>query len=213
MTTIRLTAAQAMVRYLSAQRNEDGDPLIPGCWAIFGHGNVAGIGEALHAAGDAFPTWRGHYEQGMAHAAIAFGKAKNRRQVMAVTTSIGPGALNLVTAGAMAHVNRLPVLFLPGDVFADRAPDPVLQQLEDFNDGTTTNSATNSVSLAPHQSSSRSGSSRAVPRLRVATGSWLPTRSWFLSRSSAHVRSSITAQAARRASTTQRRSSATRSLR
>ncbi len=136
MTTQRLTAAQAMVRYLAAQRNEDGDPLIPGCWAIFGHGNVAGIGEALYEAGDAFPTWRGHNEQGMAHAAIAFAKARNRRQAMAITTSIGPGALNMVTAAALAHVNRLPVLFVPGDVFANRAPDPVLQQVEDFGDGT-----------------------------------------------------------------------------
>ena len=135
MTTLRLTAAQAMVRYLAAQKNGDGDMLIPGCWAIFGHGNVAGIGEALQQAGDAFPTWRGHNEQSMAHAAIAFAKAKNRAQAMAVTTSIGPGALNLVTAAALAHVNRLPVLFIPGDVFANRAPDPVLQQVEDFDDG------------------------------------------------------------------------------
>lgn len=136
MSTVRLTAAQAMVRYLAAQRNEDGDMLIPGCWAIFGHGNVAGIGEALQQAGDSFPTWRGHNEQGMAHAAIAYAKAKNRKQTMAVTTSIGPGALNMVTAAALAHVNRLPVLFIPGDIFANRAPDPVLQQVEDFDDGT-----------------------------------------------------------------------------
>lgn len=136
MRTVTLTAAQAMVRYLAAQKNEEGEPLIPGCWAIFGHGNVAGLGEALHQAGDAFPTWRGHNEQGMAHAAIAFAKARNRRQAMAVTTSIGPGALNMVTAAALAHVNRLPVLFIPGDVFASRAPDPVLQQVEDFDDGT-----------------------------------------------------------------------------
>ena len=136
MKTIRLTAAQAMVRYLAAQKSEEGEALIPGCWAIFGHGNVAGIGEALYAARDAFPTWRGHNEQGMAHAAIAFAKAKNRRQAMAVTTSIGPGALNMVTAAALAHVNRLPVLLIPGDVFASRAPDPVLQQVEDFDDGT-----------------------------------------------------------------------------
>ena len=130
MKTIRLTAAQAMVRYLSHQINEDGVPFLAGCWAIFGHGNVAGIGEALHAAGDAFPTWRAHNEQGMAHAAIAFSKALNRKRAMAVTTSIGPGALNMVTAAALAHVNRLPVLFIPGDVFANRAPDPVLQQVE-----------------------------------------------------------------------------------
>lgn len=136
--TIRLTAAQALVRYAAAQMTEDGVPFLAGAWAIFGHGNVAGIGEALQAAGDAFPTWRAHNEQGMAHAAIAYAKSLNRARAMMVTTSIGPGALNLVTACALAHVNRVPVLFVPGDVFADRAPDPVLQQLEDFGDGTMT---------------------------------------------------------------------------
>ncbi|TPE52933.1 3D-(3,5/4)-trihydroxycyclohexane-1,2-dione acylhydrolase (decyclizing) [Amaricoccus solimangrovi] len=135
MKTIRLTAAQALVRYCSTQLNEDGVPFLAGCWAIFGHGNVAGMGEALYAAGDDFPTWRAHNEQGMANAAIAYAKASNRKRAMAVTTSIGPGALNLATSCALAHVNRLPVLFVPGDVFANRAPDPVLQQLEDFNDG------------------------------------------------------------------------------
>ena len=136
MKKLRLTAAQAMVRYLSRQLNEDGQPFLAGCWAIFGHGNVAGIGEALHAAGDDFPTWRAHNEQAMAHAAIAYAKALNRKRAMAVTTSIGPGALNMVTAAALAHVNRLPVLLIPGDVFANRAPDPVLQQVESFGDGT-----------------------------------------------------------------------------
>jgi len=136
MSTIRLTAAQALVRYLSAQANEDGERFVAGVWAIFGHGNVAGLGEALYRAGDALPTWRGHNEQGMAHAAIAFAKASNRKRAMAVTSSIGPGATNMVTAAAVAHVNRLPVLFLPGDVFANRLPDPVLQQVEDFADGT-----------------------------------------------------------------------------
>lgn len=138
MKTIRLTAAQAMVRYISAQLNEEGVPFLGGAWAIFGHGNVAGMGEALYAARDEFPTWRAHNEQGMANAAIAYAKALNRKRAMAVSTSIGPGALNLVTSCALAHVNRLPVLFIPGDVFANRAPDPVLQQLEDFNDGTMT---------------------------------------------------------------------------
>ncbi|MFO1208847.1 MAG: 3D-(3,5/4)-trihydroxycyclohexane-1,2-dione acylhydrolase (decyclizing) [Amaricoccus sp.] len=138
MKTIRLTAAQALFRYCAAQLNEDGVPFLAGCWAIFGHGNVAGIGEALYAIGDAFPTYRGHNEQGMAHAAVAYTKSLNRKRAMAVTTSIGPGALNMVTACAMAHVNRLPLLLVPGDVFANRAPDPVLQQLEDFNDGTMT---------------------------------------------------------------------------
>lgn len=136
MKTVQLTASQALVRYLAAQEIEPGIPFIAGVWAIFGHGNVAGLGEALATAGDRLPTWRGHNEQGMAHAAIAFAKASNRRRAMAVTTSIGPGATNLVTAAATAHVNRLPLLLLPGDVFASRAPDPVLQQIEDFRDGT-----------------------------------------------------------------------------
>ncbi|CAN5754983.1 3D-(3,5/4)-trihydroxycyclohexane-1,2-dione acylhydrolase (decyclizing) [soil metagenome] len=136
MRTIRLTAAQAMVRYLPAQMNEDGVPFLAGAWAIFGHGNVAGLGEALHAERERFTTWRGHNEQGMAHAAIAFAKQLRRRRAMAVTSSIGPGATNMVTACALAHVNRLPVLFIPGDVFAGRGPDPVLQQIEDWGDGT-----------------------------------------------------------------------------
>ncbi|MFO1281558.1 MAG: 3D-(3,5/4)-trihydroxycyclohexane-1,2-dione acylhydrolase (decyclizing) [Burkholderiales bacterium] len=134
--TIRLTAAQALVRWLAALRTESGDRLFGGVWAIFGHGNVAGIGEALYAHRDDLPTYRAHNEQAMAHAAIAYAKAHLRRRMMACTTSIGPGATNLVTAAATAHVNRLPVLFLPGDVFVSRAPDPVLQQVEDFHDGT-----------------------------------------------------------------------------
>ncbi|MCB6177003.1 3D-(3,5/4)-trihydroxycyclohexane-1,2-dione acylhydrolase (decyclizing) [Rhodobacter sp. Har01] len=136
MKTIRLTAAQAMMRWLSVQQAEDGGRFIEGVWAIFGHGNVAGIGEALHAHRDVLPTWRGHNEQTMAHAAIAYAKTMKRRKAMAVTSSIGPGATNMVTAAALAHVNRLPVLFIPGDVFASRAPDPVLQQIEDFDDAT-----------------------------------------------------------------------------
>ncbi|KAB0675510.1 3D-(3,5/4)-trihydroxycyclohexane-1,2-dione acylhydrolase (decyclizing) [Aureimonas leprariae] len=134
--TIRLTAAQAMMRWLSVQMAEDGERFIEGVWAIFGHGNVAGIGEALHGVGDALPTWRGQNEQTMAHAAIAYAKTRKRRRAMAVTSSIGPGALNMVTAAALAHVNRLPILLIPGDVFANRRPDPVLQQVEDFDDGT-----------------------------------------------------------------------------
>ncbi len=138
--TVRLTAAQAVVRYLAAQRTvlDDGTetPLFAGCWAIFGHGNVSGMGEALHGARDALPTLRGHNEQGMALAAAAFAKASGRRRMMAVTTSIGPGAMNLLTAAGVAHVNRRPVLFLPGDVFANRRPDPVLQQLEAPHDAT-----------------------------------------------------------------------------
>jgi 3D-(3,5/4)-trihydroxycyclohexane-1,2-dione acylhydrolase (decyclizing) len=139
--TIRLTCAQALVRYLAALHGRDADeeeslPLFGGVFAIFGHGNVAGIGEALHGIRDELPTFRAHNEQAMAHAAIAYAKTNMRRRMMAVTTSIGPGATNLVTAAALAHVNRLPVLLLPGDIFVSRAPDPVLQQLEDFSDGT-----------------------------------------------------------------------------
>lgn len=136
MSTIRLTAAQAMVRYIANQMNEDGETFIAGCWAIFGHGNVAGLGEALHGMRDQLPTYRGHNEQTMAHAAIAYAKQLKRKRAMMVTSSIGPGATNMVTAAALAHVNRLPVLLVPGDVFASRGPDPVLQQVEDFNDGT-----------------------------------------------------------------------------
>ncbi|MFI4975055.1 MAG: 3D-(3,5/4)-trihydroxycyclohexane-1,2-dione acylhydrolase (decyclizing) [Caulobacterales bacterium] len=139
MAKVRITAAQALVRYLAGQFIDvDGveTPYFAGVWAIFGHGNVAGLGEALQAAGDALPTYRAHNEQAMAHAAIAFAKAQRRRRAMACTTSIGPGALNMVTAAGVAHLDRLPVLFLPGDVFAGRRPDPVLQQVEDFADAT-----------------------------------------------------------------------------
>jgi 3D-(3,5/4)-trihydroxycyclohexane-1,2-dione acylhydrolase (decyclizing) len=139
MATVRLTAAQATVRWLMAQHvlvDSEELPYFAGAWAIFGHGNVAGLGEALHAVRDHFPTWRAHNEQGMAHAAIAYAKQMRRRRAMVCTTSIGPGATNMVTAAALAHVNRLPVLLLPGDVFAGRQPDPVLQQVEDFADGT-----------------------------------------------------------------------------
>jgi len=135
---VRLTVAQALVRFLANQMTViDGEklPIVAGCWAIFGHGNVAGIGEALYQARDRLPTYRAHNEQAMALSAIAFAKASFRRRFMACTTSIGPGALNMVTAAAVAHVDRLPVLLLPGDVFADRLPDPVLQQVEDFHDG------------------------------------------------------------------------------
>ncbi len=138
--TVRLTMAQALVRYLAVQQVLDDEgatvPLFGGVFAIFGHGNVAGLGEALHAQRDVLPTYRAHNEQGMANAAVAYAKAHMRRSMMAVTSSIGPGATNLVTSAALAHVNRLPVLLLPGDIFVSRAPDPVLQQIEDFSDGT-----------------------------------------------------------------------------
>jgi 3D-(3,5/4)-trihydroxycyclohexane-1,2-dione acylhydrolase (decyclizing) len=130
--------AQALVRHLATLRAETPEGLVPlfgGVWAIFGHGNVAGVGEALFRYRKELPTFRAHNEQAMAHAAIAYAKAHFRRRMMACTTSIGPGATNLVTAAALAHVNRLPVLLLPGDIFVSRAPDPVLQQVEDFHDG------------------------------------------------------------------------------
>jgi 3D-(3,5/4)-trihydroxycyclohexane-1,2-dione acylhydrolase (decyclizing) len=139
-STVRLTTAQALVRWMIAQRSEllDGTevPLFPGVFAIFGHGNVLGLGVALHEARDVLPTWRGSTEQGMALAAIAYARATDRRQVMAATSSVGPGALNLVTAAGLAHANRLPVLLLPGDTFTSRAPDPVLQQVEHYGDPT-----------------------------------------------------------------------------
>lgn len=133
---MRLNTAQALVRWMVAQRSEllSGEevPLFAGAFGIFGHGNVLGLGTALHEACSSFPLWRGHTEQGMALAAVGFAKAMDRRQVMAATSSVGPGALNMVTAAGLAHANRLPVLLLPGDTFTSRSPDPVLQQVEHF---------------------------------------------------------------------------------
>ena len=133
MKTVRLTTAQAIVRFLTAQRTViDGEerPLLAGVFGIFGHGNVTCLGEALHDARGVLPTYRGQNEQGMALAAIGFAKAMRRRQFMAATSSVGPGAMNMVTAAAVAHANRLPLLLLSGDTFASRIPDPVLQQVE-----------------------------------------------------------------------------------
>ncbi len=127
---MRLSAAEALVRFWAAQMSEDMQPLLGGVWAIFGHGNVGGLGQALPAVAGTLPTLRGHDEQAMGHAAIGFSRACRGRRAMAVTTSIGPGATNLVTAAATAHVNRVPLLLLPADGFAGRGPDPVLQQLE-----------------------------------------------------------------------------------
>ncbi|WP_313193933.1 3D-(3,5/4)-trihydroxycyclohexane-1,2-dione acylhydrolase (decyclizing) [Shinella zoogloeoides] len=141
MSTIRLTMAQALVRYLCNQFTEiDGkrEPLFPGVFAIFGHGNVTCLSEALEAVKDTLPTWRGQNEQSMALAAIGFAKATRRRQIMVATSSIGPGALNMVTAAGVAHTNRLPVLLLAGDSFVNRRPDPVMQQVEHFGNPTIT---------------------------------------------------------------------------
>src|SRR5215475_1369383 len=141
MKTVRLTMAQALVRWLMAQRimlDAQEAPLFPGVFAIFGHGNVTCLGEALEAVKDELPTWRGQNEQSMALAAVAFAKAKRRRQIMVAASSIGPGATNMVTASGVAHSNRLPVLLLSGDTFVNRLPDPVLQQVEHFNDPSIT---------------------------------------------------------------------------
>lgn len=141
METIRLTMAQAVVRWLTAQKTVvDGEtvPLFPGVFAIFGHGNVSCLGEALQPVADRLPTWRGQNEQGMALAAMAFAKARRRRQIMVAAASIGPGCTNLLTAAAAAHANRLPVLLFSGDTFTHRIVDPVLQQVENFDDPTTT---------------------------------------------------------------------------
>ncbi len=113
-------------------------PLFAGVFGIFGHGNVTCLSEALEAVQDTLPTWRGQNEQSMALAAIGFAKAKRRRQIMVATSSIGPGATNMVTAAGLAHSNRLPVLLIAGDTFANRRPDPVMQQVEHFGDPTIT---------------------------------------------------------------------------
>src|SRR3954465_9599725 len=134
MAAIRLTAAQALVRFLAAQHVErDGQRgrFFGGCFGIFGHGNVAGIGQALLQHPDLLTYHQARNEQAMVHTAAAYARMRNRLGTLVCTTSIGPGATNMVTGAALATVNRLPVLLLPGDVFASRRPDPVLQQLED----------------------------------------------------------------------------------
>ncbi len=139
METIRMTVGQAIVRFLDNQYIEfDGkvEKFVGGVIGIFGHGVVVGLGEALAAPGHNLPFIQAKNEQGAGHVAIGYAKQNNRRKIMAVTSSIGPGALNMVTAAGTATVNHIPVLFLPGDVFADRQPDPVLQQLEVPHDAT-----------------------------------------------------------------------------
>ena len=141
MSTVRLTTAQALVRYLTAQYTEiDGQEvaLFGGGFAIFGHGSVTCLSEPLMAAQSVFPTYRGQNEQSMALAAVAYAKAMRRQRMMFAVSSIGPGATNMVTAAGVAHANRLPVLLLSGDTFAHRLPDPVLQQVEHFNNPSLT---------------------------------------------------------------------------
>ncbi len=139
MGTIRLTTAQALVRFLASQYVErDGieQRFFAGCFGIFGHGNVAGVGQALQQYADDLTYYQARNEQAMVHTATAYARHKNRLQTLACTSSIGPGATNMVTGAALATINRLPVLLLPGDIFASRGPDPVLQQLEAPHDGT-----------------------------------------------------------------------------
>jgi len=145
MKKIKLTCAHAIVKYLISQKiliDGKKEPLFPGAFGIFGHGNVACLGQALQENQDKLPTYRGHHEQNMALTGIAYARAKRRKQIFVVTSSVGPGSTNLVTAAAVAMSNRLPVLFLPGDTYANRIPDPVLQQVEHFNNpGITVNDA------------------------------------------------------------------------
>src|SRR5215217_3852307 len=132
-TTRRLTMGQAIVEFLTQQYSSlDGQeqPFFAGVFAIFGHGNVAGIGQALLQAKDRFRVYLPRNEQAMVHSAVGFAKMANRRRTLACSSSIGPGATNMVTGAAVATINRLPVLLLPGDIFATRGPAPVLQQLE-----------------------------------------------------------------------------------
>jgi len=141
MKNIQLTCAHALVKFLIAQKtliDEKKEPLFPGVFGIFGHGNVACLGQALEENQRDLPTWRGHHEQNMALTGIAYSRAKRRRQIFIATSSVGPGSTNMVTAAAVAMSNRLPILFLPGDSFANRLPDPVLQQVENFNNPTIT---------------------------------------------------------------------------
>ncbi|MGB0844345.1 MAG: thiamine pyrophosphate-binding protein, partial [Alphaproteobacteria bacterium] len=141
-STQRLTMAQALVRWMTSQYiiTSEGDekPLFAGVFGIFGHGNVTCLAEALERVQDELPTWRGQNEQSMALAGVAYTKAMRRERIMVATSSIGPGATNMVTAAGVALANRLPILFISGDTFSSRRPDPVLQQAEHFGDPTIT---------------------------------------------------------------------------
>ena len=145
MKKIKLTCAHAIVKHLISQKifiDGKNEPLFPGAFGIFGHGNVACLGQALQENQDKLPTYRGHHEQNMALTGIAFARAKRRKQIFVATSSVGPGSTNMVTAAAVAMSNRLPILFLAGDTYANRMPDPVLQQVEHFNNpGITVNDA------------------------------------------------------------------------
>lgn len=150
MGTIRLTTAQALIKFLNNQYVEfDGkqQKFVKGIFTIFGHGNVLGLGQALEEDSGELEVYQGRNEQGMANAAIAFAKQKHRKQIMACTASVGPGSANMITSAATATANNIPVLLLPGDVFASRQPDPVLQQIEQTHDlSISTNDAFRAVS-------------------------------------------------------------------
>ena len=145
MKKIKLTCAHAIIKHLISQKiliDGKKEPLFAGAFGIFGHGNVACLGQALEENKDKLPTWRGHHEQNMALTGIAYSRAKRRKQIFLATSSVGPGSTNMVTASAVAMSNRLPILFLPGDTYANRIPDPVLQQVEHFgNPGISQNDA------------------------------------------------------------------------
>ncbi len=145
MKKIKLTCAHAIIKHLIAQKiliDGKKEQLFAGAFGIFGHGNVACLGQALQENQDKLPTYRGHHEQNMALTGIAYARAKRRKQIFVATSSVGPGSTNMVTASAVAMSNRLPILFLPGDTYANRMPDPVLQQVEHFNNpGITQNDA------------------------------------------------------------------------
>ncbi|SFH39057.1 3D-(3,5/4)-trihydroxycyclohexane-1,2-dione hydrolase [Priestia megaterium] len=150
METVRMTTAQALVKFLNQQYVEfDGKQhqFIKGIFTIFGHGNVVGLGQALEEDPGHLDVYQGRNEQGMANAAMAFAKQKHRKQIMACTSSVGPGSANMVTTAATASANNIPILLLPGDVFATRQPDPVLQQIEQSYDlSISTNDAFRPVS-------------------------------------------------------------------
>ncbi|MEN8646123.1 3D-(3,5/4)-trihydroxycyclohexane-1,2-dione acylhydrolase (decyclizing) [Bacillus cereus group sp. BceL062] len=150
MQTVRMTTAQALVKFLNQQYVEfDGkqQKFIKGIFTIFGHGNVVGLGQALEEDAGELEVYQGRNEQGMANAAMAFAKQKHRKQIMACTSSVGPGSANMITSAATASANNIPVLLLPGDVFATRQPDPVLQQIEQTHDlSISTNDAFRAVS-------------------------------------------------------------------
>ncbi|MGY1465461.1 3D-(3,5/4)-trihydroxycyclohexane-1,2-dione acylhydrolase (decyclizing) (plasmid) [Bacillus toyonensis] len=150
MQTVRMTTAQALVKFLNQQYVEfDGkqQKFIKGIFTIFGHGNVVGLGQALEEDAGELEVYQGRNEQGMANAAMAFAKQRHRKQIMACTSSVGPGSANMITSAATASANNIPVLLLPGDVFATRQPDPVLQQIEQTHDlSISTNDAFRAVS-------------------------------------------------------------------